>query len=50
MRDGAPVQHSCRVLDPAYLRAERAEEYGTAAALLQRMRLELHQGVEDEAA
>lgn len=39
-----PVAHACRVLDPDYLRAERMQEYGRAAALMERMRLVLHGG------
>lgn len=42
--DGVPVAHPCRVLDPDYLRAERTEDYGRAAALIERMRLVLHGG------
>ncbi len=47
LSDGVPVGHACRILDPAYLRAERDQEYGTAARLLQGMRLELHGGVRE---
>lgn len=43
--DGVPVAHSCRVLAPEYLEAERLEEYGRAASLLERMPLILHSGV-----
>jgi hypothetical protein len=43
--DGVPVDHACRVLEPDYLRAERSEEYGRAAALLERMRVLRHDGV-----
>jgi hypothetical protein len=46
--DGAPIAHPCRILDPAFLAAEREEEYGRAATILERMRLVLHQGVSDE--
>jgi len=43
--DGVPVGHSCRVLAPEYLEAERLEEYGRAASVLERMPLILHLGV-----
>jgi hypothetical protein len=43
--DGVPLAHSCRVLAPEYLEAERREEYGRAASLLERMPLILHAGV-----
>jgi hypothetical protein len=43
--DGVPVAHSCRVLTPEYLAAERREEYGRAASLLESMPLILHPGV-----
>ncbi len=42
--DGVPVDHACRILDPAYLQAERTEEYGRAAALLEAMKLVRHGG------
>ncbi|WP_242337744.1 MULTISPECIES: hypothetical protein [Anaeromyxobacter] len=45
--DGVPVGHSCRILAPEYLRAERLEEYGWAAALLERMPIVLHAGAAD---
>ena len=47
--DGVPVAHSCRVLAPEYLEAERREEYGRAASLLERMPLVLHPGVAERA-
>jgi hypothetical protein len=43
--DGVPVAHACRVLDPDYLHAERTQDYGRAAALLEQMPLVLHGGV-----
>jgi hypothetical protein len=43
--DGVPVEHACRVLAPEYLHAERAQEYGRAATILERMRMALHGGV-----
>lgn len=46
--DGLPVAHACRVLDPDFLEAERLEEYGRAARVLERMPLVLHDGVADE--
>ncbi len=45
--DGVPIGHSCRILAPEYLRAERLEEYGWAATLLERMPLVLHPGAAD---
>jgi hypothetical protein len=48
--DGAPIAHACRILDPAFLAAERDEEYARAAALLERMGLVLHAGVADDGA
>lgn len=48
LRDGAPVGHSCRLLDPAYLAAERDEDYGRAASILVLMPLVLHDGVEHD--
>ncbi len=42
--DGVPVDHRCRILDPAYLRAERDGEIDVAVDLLERMPLELHPG------
>jgi hypothetical protein len=44
-KDGVPVAHACRVVEPDYLHAERAQEYGRAATLLERMRVVLHDGV-----
>lgn len=44
--DGAPVGHACRLLHPAYLAAERAEDYGRAASILCQMPLVLHEGVD----
>jgi hypothetical protein len=43
--DGVPVDHACRVLAPAFLEAERAEEYGRAADVLEEMPLVLHAGI-----
>lgn len=43
--DGVPIDHPCRVLFPAFLEAERAEEYGRAADVLDEMPLVLHPGV-----
>jgi hypothetical protein len=45
--DGVPIAHSCRVLAPEYLEAERREEYGRAASILERMPLVLHPGTRD---
>lgn len=45
--DGVPIGHSCRVLAPEFLAAERREEYGLAAAVLERMELVLHDGLVD---
>ena len=45
LSDGAPVDHSCRVLDPEYLQAERHHHYERAVAILQRMPIDLHRGV-----
>ncbi len=45
--DGVPIGHSCRILAPEYLRAERLEEYGWAATLIERMPLVLHAGAAD---
>ena len=43
--DGLPINHACRVLDPAYLEAERREDYGRAAAVLDETPLVLHKGI-----
>ncbi len=40
--DGVPIDHACRVLPRDYLEAERREEYGRAAAVLERAPLVLH--------
>jgi hypothetical protein len=45
LSDGVPVEHSCRVLHPEYLRVERSEGYDRAAPLLCSMPLDLHRGV-----
>lgn len=45
--DGIPIAHPCRVLAPEFLRAERCEEYGLAAAVLEEMALVLHAGIPD---
>jgi len=42
--DGVPVEHSCRVLDPEYLKAERDKDYERAVELLERMPLILLDG------
>lgn len=34
MRDGRPVQHECRIIPPAALRAERAGDFALAQRLL----------------
>ncbi|HSD22153.1 MAG TPA: hypothetical protein VLC54_19030 [Anaeromyxobacter sp.] len=47
--DGAPIAHNCRILAPEYLEAERLEEYGRAASVLERMPLILHPGVAESA-
>jgi hypothetical protein len=46
--DGVPIDHACRVLFPAFLEAERAEEYGRAAEVLEDMPLVLHAGIARE--
>jgi hypothetical protein len=43
--DGVPIAHSCRVLDPAFLEAERNDALGEAADVLDRMPVVLHPGV-----
>jgi hypothetical protein len=43
--DGTPVEHSCRVLDPEYLKAERAKDYERAIELFERMPITLHDGL-----
>ena len=43
--DGFPVKHSCRVLDPEYLKAEQIKDYDRASALLEQMPLILHDEV-----
>ena len=43
--DGAPIGHSCRLLDPEFLTAEHDTDYLRAASILQNMRLVLHGGV-----
>lgn len=43
--DGVPVGHSCCILLPAFLEAERAEEYGRAADVLERMPIVFHPGI-----
>lgn len=43
--DGVPVEHACRVLLPAFLEAERTEDFGRAADVLEGMPLVLHRGV-----
>jgi hypothetical protein len=48
--DGLPVAHACRILDPDFLEAERLEEYGRAARVLERMPLLLHDGVAGDGA
>jgi hypothetical protein len=45
MADGLPVGHACRVLDPAFLLAERDEDLSRAVTLLELMPLLLHPGV-----
>jgi hypothetical protein len=49
MSDGLPVAHACRVLDPAFLMAERERDIPRAVTLLERMPLQLHPGVPREA-
>jgi len=44
LSDGVPLAHRCRVLDPRFLRAERANEYEVATAVLEAMPLVLHDG------
>jgi uncharacterized membrane protein len=48
--DGAPIAHACRILDPAFLAAERAEEFGRAVTILEAMRIVLHGGVSEDGA
>jgi hypothetical protein len=47
--DGAPIGHACRLLDPAYLKAEHDEDRWRAASILLDMPLVLHNGVPAEA-
>lgn len=49
MEDGLPVAHACRVLDPAFLLAERERDIPRAVTLLERMPLQLHPGVPSQA-
>jgi hypothetical protein len=49
MSDGLPVAHACRVLDPAFLMAERERDIPRAVTLLERMPLQLHPGVPPDA-
>lgn len=49
MSDGLPVAHACRVLDPAFLLAERERDIPRAVTLLERMPLQLHPGVPSQA-
>ena len=46
--DGFPIGHTCRVLAPEYLAAERAKDYELALAILERMPLTLREGLPDE--
>jgi hypothetical protein len=46
--DGAPIGHACRLLDPAYLKAEHEEDRWRAASILLDMPLVLHNGVPAE--
>lgn len=46
-RDGIPIAHACRILAPEFLEAERREEYGVAASVLEKMEVVLHGGVPD---
>jgi hypothetical protein len=48
LRDGAPLGHACRVLDPDFLRAELEEEYASAAELLEIMPIVLHRGLSND--
>ena len=43
--DGLPVRHSCRVLDPRFLRAELEEDLSGAVTILELMPLVLHPGL-----
>ena len=43
--DGVPIDHACRVLPPAFLEAERGEDYGRAADVLERVPIVLHRGI-----
>jgi hypothetical protein len=48
--DGVPVGHACRVLDPAFLAAEREGDLALASILIEAMRIVLHPGAPVECA
>jgi hypothetical protein len=47
--DGVPIAHRCRVLAPAFLRAEAEEAWDEAVDALVAMPLVLHPGVPSDA-
>jgi hypothetical protein len=43
--DGIPLEHSCRVLAPAFLAAERVKDFDRAIEILAQMPLTMHEGL-----